>query len=80
MLNVGFRTECQQRLPGIVSEGIQVHIIRWREKDGGEKLHNRPILTDIGGVSFGAGLDDGADGETDEVMLLEDKTYRFRRA
>jgi hypothetical protein len=32
------------------------------------------------GVSFGVGLDDGADGETDEIMLLENKTYRFRRA
>jgi hypothetical protein len=75
-----FRTECEQRLPSIVPEGIQVHIVRWREKDAGEKLHNRYILTDIGGVSFGVGLDDSADGETDEVTLLEDKTYRFRRA
>jgi hypothetical protein len=75
-----FKTECEQRLPSIVPEGIQVHIVRWREKDGGEKLHNRYILTDMGGVSFGVGLDDGADGETDEVTLLEDKTYRFRRA
>ena len=75
-----FKTECKQRLPSIVPEGIQVHIVRWREKDGGEKLHNRYILADMGGVSFGVGLDDGADGETDEVTLLEDKTYRFRRA
>ena len=50
------------------------------EKDSGEKLHNPYILTDIGGVSFGVGLDDGADGETDEVMLLENKTYQFRWA
>jgi hypothetical protein len=75
-----FKTECEQRLPSIVPEGIQVHIVRWREKDGGEKLHNRYILTDIGGVSFGVGLDDGAEGETDEVTLLDDKTYRFRWA
>jgi hypothetical protein len=75
-----FRTECQQRLPSLIPEGIQVHIVRWREKDGGEKLHNRYILTDIGGISFGVGLDDGAAGETDEVTLLEDKTYRFRWA
>jgi hypothetical protein len=75
-----FKTECQQRLPSLIPEGIQVHIGRWREKDGGEKLHNRYILTDIGGVSFGVGLDNGADRETDEVMLLEDKIYRFRRA
>jgi hypothetical protein len=75
-----FKTECQQRLPSLIPEGIQVHIVRWREKDGGEKLHNRYILTDIGGISFGVGLDDGADGETDEVMLLEDTTYQFRWA
>jgi hypothetical protein len=75
-----FKAEGEQRLPSLIPEGIQVHIVRWREKDGGEKLHNRYILTDIGGVSFGVGLDDGADGETDEVTLLEDKTYRFRRA
>jgi hypothetical protein len=55
-----FKTECDQRLPTIVPEGIQVHIVRWREKDGGEKLHNRDILRDIGGGSFGVGLDDGA--------------------
>ena len=75
-----FKAECEQRLPSIVPEGIQVHVIRWWEKDGGEKLHNRYILTDIGGVSFGVGLHDGTDGETDEVTLLEDKTYQFRRA
>jgi hypothetical protein len=56
-----FKTECEQRLPSIVPEGIQVHIVRWREKDGGEKLRNRYILTDIGGMSFGVGLGDGAD-------------------
>jgi hypothetical protein len=43
-------------------------------------LHNRYILTDIGGVSFGVGLDDGIDGETDEVTVLEDMTYQFRWA
>jgi Regulator of RNA terminal phosphate cyclase/Sigma-54 interaction domain/CRISPR-associated protein (Cas_Csm6) len=50
----------------------------WRQREGGEKLHNRYILTDIGGVSFAVGLDDGDDGETDEVTLLEEKTYKFR--
>jgi hypothetical protein len=75
-----FRGECERCLPSIVPQGIQVRIIRWRQRAGGEILHNRYILTDIGGVSFGVGLDDGTDGETDEVTLLEDKTYRFRWA
>jgi hypothetical protein len=75
-----FREECERRLPSIVPQGMRVRIVRWRPREGGELLHNRYILTDIGGVSFGVGLDDGADGETDEVTLLEDKTYQFRWA
>lgn len=75
-----FRDECERCLPSIVPQGIQVRIIRWRQREGGEILHNRYILTDIGGVSFGVGLDDGIDGETDEVTLLEDQTYQFRWA
>jgi hypothetical protein len=75
-----FKDECARCLPSILPQGMQVRIIRWRQKEGGETLDNRYILTEIGGVSFGVGLDDGADGETDEVTLLEDKTYRFRWA
>jgi hypothetical protein len=28
----------------------------WRERDGGQEIHNRYILTNHGGVSLGAGL------------------------
>jgi hypothetical protein len=39
---------------------------------------HRYILTDVGGVSFGVGLDNGTDGEADEATLLEEKTYQIR--
>ena len=38
---------------------------RLKQKQDGEKLHNRYILTDLGGVTFGTGLDEGKKGETD---------------
>ena len=75
-----FKDECEQRLPDIIPEGMSVRLVRWRQREGGEKLHNRFILTDRGGVRFGVGLDDGEDGETDEVELLGEATYQFRWA
>jgi hypothetical protein len=41
-------------------------------------LHNRYILTDLGGVSFQHGLDTGADGETDDISRLDLDQYIFR--
>ncbi len=69
---------CSLRLPNIIPHGMCVRLVRWRQKDGGEKLHNRYILTDKGGVSLGVGLDDGTPGETDEIKLLDEETYKFR--
>ncbi|MEK8020101.1 MAG: hypothetical protein VSS75_024780 [Candidatus Parabeggiatoa sp.] len=44
-----------------------------------DEMHNRYILTDIGGVLFGTGLDDDNDGEstsTDDVTLLDESAYK----
>jgi hypothetical protein len=73
-----FREKCNACLPKIIPRGISVRLVRWRQKDGGEKLHNRYILTERGGVSLGVGLDDGAPGETDDVKLLDQETYELR--
>lgn len=75
-----FSSECERWLPAIIPTGMRVRLVRWKQRDNGEKLHNRFILTDRGGVRFGVGLDDGGDGETDEVELLERDTYKVRWA
>ena len=66
-----FKETCQERLPGIVPTGLCIKMKRWREVPDGEKLHERFILTDIGGVKVGPGLDEGSASENFEVMLLE---------
>lgn len=58
--------------------GLEAILYRWKEKAGGQGLHNRYILTDIGGVSFLHGLDCGEDGETDDVNRLDVKQYMLR--
>jgi len=70
-----FRHTCENQLPARIPAGVCLKLKRWKERDGGEKLHNRYILTDIGGVKVDPGLDDGNPGEAFEVMLLNQKLY-----
>ena len=53
-------------------------MVRLRERDGGERLHNRYILTDLGGVIFGVGLDEGDEGSMDDIHLLARTQYDER--
>ena len=72
-----FETEAGKmvtRLPA----GVRVEFRRWKQRAGGEKLHNRYVLTDLGGVALGTGLDEGAEGETDDVLLLPRAQFELR--
>ena len=73
-----FQKECQDKLPAVIPEGLTLTVHRWKEREDGERLHNRYILTDIGGVSFGTGLDEGDPGVTDDVARLSADTYDQR--
>jgi hypothetical protein len=73
-----FRTECENGLPGILMPGTEIAVRRWKNRAGGEMLHNRYILTDVGGVQFGVGLDEGDQGTTDDVALLEANVFNRR--
>jgi hypothetical protein len=73
-----FKSVCHRHLPLLVPKTFQVHVMQWKEITDGEKLHNRFILTDKGGMSFGAGLDSGEEGHSDEAQLLEEDVSRTR--
>jgi hypothetical protein len=62
------------RLPN----GLSLQFVRWQQKSGGDRLHNRYVLTDVGGVALGIGLDAGDTGETDDVLLLPRAQYGLR--
>ena len=72
------REECDRSLPRCVPENVRVLVRRLRQKQAGERLHNRYILSDLGGVSFGYGLDEGNEGETDDITLMEREQYEAR--
>ncbi len=73
-----FEGECQRRLQRCIPRGMNLRIVRLQERLAGEHLHNRYILTDLGGVLFGVGLDEGDDGATDDVHLLDRAQYDER--
>lgn len=73
-----FRTQCQNQLGRCIPAGLSVKIRRWTQRSGGETLHNRYILTDLGGLIFSHGLDEGNPGETDDVSLMDRGQYILR--
>ena len=73
-----FRQECERYLPAVIPGGMTLIVRRWQNRPAGEKLHNRYILTDVGGVQFGFGLDEGDRGTTDDVTLLSAPAYGQR--
>ena len=73
-----FDDQCRRSPPRCIPDGVQLVLLRLSERPGGQRLHNRYILTDVGGLVFGADLDDGADGETDDVTLMDRTQYELR--
>lgn len=81
MSKVSFEEEARAmaaRLPSTQTVSFR----RWTARDGGEYLHNRYVLTDLGGVMLGVGLDEGREaereGQTDDVLLLPPTQYERR--
>lgn len=72
---------CRDWLPAIVPRGHGLHVTVLRQRPGGEKVHNRYILTKLAGVSFGVGLDaadDGDTGQTDDLCRLSSEQLNKR--
>ncbi len=70
---------CEDYMAQNIPAGLRVRFLRWKEREGGETLHNRYILTDLGGVQFHHGLDEGREGETDDITLMDLDQYRQRQ-
>lgn len=71
--------EFERRLPRIIRcdipTGSSLTFYLWEKMDGGELLHDRFVITDLGGVNFSVGLDEGDAGQTTKVTRLSTTTY-----
>ena len=71
----------QRTLPDVIPFGHPVRVVVWRERLRGQKLHNRYLLTNIGSVSFGIGLDCNEESfnpahpqaQTDDINCLSEE-------
>jgi hypothetical protein len=78
-----FEQSCRNAIAPLIPTSLQCELARIREKPSpSEKIHNRYVLTDWGGLDFGIGLDDaggnGGDGESDDVHLLDKEHFDCR--
>jgi len=71
-----FKQRCEDKLTEYIPDGLSICFKRWKQKPRGEKLHDRFLITDIGGVDFSIGLDEGQNGETQKISLLEQNAYK----
>lgn len=73
-----FQDACRRVLPELVPTGLEVRLVRWPQK----AIHNRFILSDVGGVLVGQGLDEdeGAGSATDDWVRLDEATLAARWA
>ena len=67
--------EASRILPRVLPIGMSVTLRCWKQRAGGERLHNRYLLTDVGGVQFGDGIEVGEAGEHDRVSILDDPSW-----
>lgn len=66
------------RLRGSIPEGGSLKLVRWKEKENGERFHDRYILTNNGGLGFAGGIDPGSEGQTTDVSLLSNDHHAAR--
>lgn len=80
-----FEEDLRSEIQGFLPHGWQV-TIQWlaiegdkeHDPEGSEKVHNRYILSERGGVTFGTGLDSGKEVHHDDVALMDREHFRKR--
>ena len=59
---------------------LEVVALNERAIEPKEKLHNRYIISDLGALIWGIGLDEDTSSVSDDVVLMDDGLYDFRYA
>ena len=70
-----FGAEAQGKLAPRLRHDVTVRLRRWRVRIGGVPFHDRAVLTDMGGMTFGYGLAEGEPGSTVNVQRLDPDGY-----
>lgn len=68
------RKDCERFMSACVPRAFRLTVHLWKEHPRGQQFHNRFVLTNLGGVKFGHGLDEGEPerDEYDDLSRLPD--------
>lgn len=70
-----FEAEAHSKLKPRLRPDVAVRLCRWKVRVGGAPFHDRAVLTDMGGMTFGYGLAEGEPGSTVNVQRLDPDGY-----
>lgn len=71
-----FERRTKRIVDDMLPSGANVTFFLWSQRAGGEKLHDRFVLTELGGMLFSVGLDTGEPGETTRVARLSETSRK----
>jgi len=74
-----FEENCREYLARLIPDKVRLKIVRWDDSEAKNKIHERYVLTDIGGVSIDPGLDESSRKDTTKITILEYETWQSRR-
>jgi hypothetical protein len=69
-----FKEQCELHLPRWLQVGQDTLVHTWSQRPGGKRLHNRYLITNIGGVKFGDSVEQGQEGEDDHISILDESS------
>ncbi|MBW7863664.1 MAG: hypothetical protein H3C30_04525 [Candidatus Hydrogenedentes bacterium] len=73
-----FEDACIKNISPLIPNGKKVTFFRWKNMRNGDGLHPRYILTNIAGISYDYGLDQGFLGQTTDVKLITGEIFNTR--
>ncbi len=73
--NEFFAETCHSQLQGCLPSGFSIRFLRWSQRPGDEELHDRFILTELGGVRYTVGLDYGPSSTHTGIVILSKESY-----
>jgi hypothetical protein len=76
-------TKFKKTLPSILSHGVKVKLVIWKERENGQELHNRFVLTEFIVLMYGQGLDANLNYRSESIdnvaILLEQQRQQINR-
>lgn len=73
-----WKSLCREKVSPLLPQKFKMKVFVWKKKWDGDDMHARYILTELGGIRYDYGLDEGWVGTTTDVELMAPEVYEKR--